>query len=63
MAPEATSAVAPTASSAPKPVDPKACESAPDYRRRAENADGAAKVQLTRLAESKEADCKALRGQ
>jgi hypothetical protein len=58
----APTAAAPTAA-APSPVDPKACESATEYRQRAENADGLAKIQLTKLAERKEAACKQQKGQ
>jgi hypothetical protein len=60
---EAGSAAAPTASSAPNPADPKACESAQEYRRRAGNADGEVRLQLTKLADSKDADCKAQKPQ
>jgi hypothetical protein len=51
-------AAAATPAAAP-PGDPKACESAQDYKRRAVNASGAAQAQLLKMAEKKEAECRA----
>jgi hypothetical protein len=57
-------AAPPSAPAAPAPRaapagDPKACESAQDYRRRAAASSGAAQAQLARMAERKEAECRA----
>jgi hypothetical protein len=57
MAP-AKPAAAATPAAAP-PSDPKACDSAQDYRRRAANSSGAAQAQLFKMAEKKEAECRA----
>jgi len=42
------------------PGDPKACEAAQDYKRRAANASGPAQEQLLKMAEKKESECRAL---
>jgi hypothetical protein len=53
--PSAPAAPAPRAASA---GDPKACETAQDYRRRAAGSSGVAQAQLVRMAERKDAECR-----
>ena len=49
----------PVAASAAPPADVKACEAAQDYKRRAANSTGPAQVQLLKMAEKKESECRA----
>jgi hypothetical protein len=59
-APTATAKPAASAAAPAAPVaDPKACESAQEYKRRAGNASGAAQAQLLRMAERKDSECRA----
>ena len=55
----ATALAAAVPAAAPASLDPKACESMHDYKRRAGEASGAVRVQLQKIADRKEAECRA----